>query len=239
VWSCCLPGLAAGPRPGPSADRGRAALPCFRMVAGMFVSANVDFLGKKQIGIFGPPVSSTQGSIGRIAWPSRVRKDDTSLTSEGDPAAESNWDVDEPNEAREAVGGRPDTLGTKKKGRATKAPPRARPKMERWCEAPVGTALLGSRGPELALRLAREDPLFRHFMYCQLRAPPPPSCRRQWPNPLAFSQKDRLGFPSGSMTTEGELDDIPRPTARPGRNGRRGSVGTVVDCQETSSASFP
>jgi hypothetical protein len=195
VWSCCLPGLAAGPRPGPSADRGRAALPCFRMVAGMFVSANVDFLGKKQIGIFGPPVSSTQGSIGRIAWPSRVRKDETSLTSEGDPAAESNRDVDEPNEAREAVGGRPDTLGTRKKGRATKAPPRARPKMERWCEAPVGTALLGSRGPELALRLAREDPLFRHFMYCQLRAPPHQAAVVSGPTPSLFPRRIGWAFP--------------------------------------------
>jgi hypothetical protein len=73
--------------------------------------------------------------------------------------------------------------------------------MERWCEAPVGTALLGSRGPERALRLAREDPLFRHFMYCQLRAPPTIKLPSSVAQPPHFVQKDRLGSPSCSMTT--------------------------------------
>lgn len=55
--------------------------------------------------------------------------------------------------------------------------------------------------PEADVRLAGRDPLFRHFMYCQLRAPPPSSSPHQWPNLVAFFRSRTLS--SSSMTNDG------------------------------------
>ena len=98
------------------------------------------------------------------------------------------------------------------------SPPCSTAKAQRWCGDPCPNRPLGIGWvPEADQRLAQGDPLFRHLMYCQLRAPLPhgsfQSSPHQWSSLLAFRPDGSSWARSGTYRNTVLNDDDRKPSA--------------------------